>query len=154
MRKNRNDKGFSLIEMIVASIILSLAVVSICAVSTKSMTAVKSNREYEVAWDLLDRQMTMIDYVGIEEFLNQGQMSGQLGGGDSDGNSGAMHYWSVKCEEGEYNYLYNVQVTISWGAENAMRSITAATVLNGVGTEIVEEEGSEGQPAGGAEGGR
>ena len=142
-----NNKGFSLIEMIVASIILSLAVVSICTVSTKSMTAVKSNREYETAWDLLDRQLTVIDYAGIEEFINQGQMSGHFGDEETEGT----HYWSVKCEEGEYDYLYNLELTIMWGPENAPSSVSVQTVLNGTGVELEEEEesedGSEGQPA-------
>jgi prepilin-type N-terminal cleavage/methylation domain-containing protein len=148
MKKTRNNKGFSLIEMIVASIILSLAVVSICAVSTKSMTAVKSNREYEIAWDLLDRQLTIIDYAGIEEFINEGQMSGHFGDEESEGT----HYWSAKCEEGEYDYLYNLELTVVWGPENAPSSISLSTVLNGTGSEIEEEEeesegGGEGQPA-------
>jgi prepilin-type N-terminal cleavage/methylation domain-containing protein len=148
MRNSRNNKGFSLIEMIVASIILSMAVVSICAVSTKSMTSVRSNRDYEVAWDLLDRQLTIIDYTGIEEFINEGQMSGQFGEESSSG----LHYWSAKCEEGEYDYLYNLELTISWGPENAMRSISVSTVLNGTGVVMEEEEEPEeggGQPAGG-----
>ncbi|MBW8016815.1 MAG: prepilin-type N-terminal cleavage/methylation domain-containing protein [Planctomycetes bacterium] len=143
----RNNKGFSLIEMIVASIILSLAVVAVCAVSTKSMTAVRSNRDYEIAWDLLDRQLTMIDYFGIEEFINQGQMSGHFGDEDREGK----HYWSAKCEEGEYDYLYNLELTVMWGPENAPSSISVLTVLNGTGSEIEENEesegSSEGQPA-------
>ncbi|MCF7955630.1 MAG: prepilin-type N-terminal cleavage/methylation domain-containing protein [Phycisphaerae bacterium] len=151
MRDFRNNKGFSLIEMIVASIILSLAVVSVCAVSTKSMTAVRSNREYEIAWDLLDRQLTMIDYVGIEEFINQGQMEGHFGDEDSEGT----HYWSAKCEEGEYDYLYNLQLTVTWGSENAPRSISVSTALNGTGTATEEseeetpEEGGSGSNGGG-----
>jgi prepilin-type N-terminal cleavage/methylation domain-containing protein len=144
------NKGFSLIEMIVASIILSLAVVSICAVSTKSMTSVRSNRDHETAWDLLDRQFTFIDYMGIEEFINEGQMSGQFGDNESD----VTHYWSAKCEEGDYDYLYNLQLTISWGPENAMRSISASTVLNGTGSLIEEDEEEEESDQSGAEGGR
>jgi prepilin-type N-terminal cleavage/methylation domain-containing protein len=148
MNKFRNKKGFSLIEMIVASVILSFAVVTICAVSTKSMTAVKSNRDYEVAWDLMDKQLAIIDYAGIEEFINQGQMSGQFGDEDTPGT----HYWSIKYEEGDYDYLYNLELTVMWGPENAPRNISVMTVLNGTGTELAEEEaeeGSEGQPAAG-----
>jgi prepilin-type N-terminal cleavage/methylation domain-containing protein len=145
MRNSGNNKGFSLIEMIVASIILSLAVVSVCAVSTKSMTAVRSNREYEVAWDLLDRQLTMIDYFGIEEFINQGQMEGRFGDEETEGT----HFWSVKCEEGEYDYLYNVELSVTWGSDNAPRKISVSTVLNGVGTMIEEDEEETTEEGGG-----
>lgn len=149
MRKSKNNKGFSLIEMIVASIVLSLAVVSICAVSTKSMTSVRSNRDYEVAWDLLDRQLTIIEYTGIEEFINEGQMTGQFGEGEGEGT----HYWSAKCAEGEYDYLYNLELSISWGADNAMRSISVSTMLNGTGIELVEDEKSEDDSGQASEGG-
>ena len=149
MKDLRNNRGFSLVEMIVASIILSLAVVSICAVSTKSMTAVRSNREYEIAWDLLDRQLTIIDYVGIEEFLEEGQMQGQFG----DEEEGIVHYWSAKCEQGDYDYLYNLDVTLSWGPKNAPRKISVSTVLNGTGAQIEDEEESE-QDQPGTEGSR
>jgi len=150
MRNSGNNKGFSLIEMIVASIILSLAVVSVCAVSTKSMTAVRSNREYEVAWDLLDRQLTLIDYAGVEEFINQGQMEGHF----SDEETEGTHYWSAKCEEGEYDYLYNIELSVTWGPENAPRKISVSTVLNGVGTMIEEdEEETTEEDGGGSSGG-
>lgn len=154
MRKSGNNKGFSLIEMIVASIILSLAVVSICAVGTKSMTAVKFNREYEIAWDLLDRQLTIIDYAGIEEFINNGQMQGQFGGDDT----GVTHYWSAICEEGDYDYLYNLELTVMWGSETSPSSISISTVFNGTGIETTEESEDSSENANqdqpGPEGGR
>jgi len=136
MKRLRNNKGFSLIEMIVASIILSLAVVSICGLGTKSMTAVRSNRDYEVAWDLLDRQLTLIDYAGIEDFINQGQTTGHFG----DDESESTHLWAVKFEEGEYDSLYNVQLTVTWGSQRVPRSISVSTVINGSGAEIEEQD--------------
>ena len=139
MTKSNNRKGFSLIEMIVASIVLSLAVVSVCAVSTKSMAAVKSNRDYEVAWDLLDRQFTIIDYMGIEEFIEEEQLSGQFEGSEDE----IVHYWTAEYEEGEYDNLYNLDITISWGASNRLRSISASTILNGSGILSEEEEEEE-----------
>jgi len=134
-------KGFSLIEMIVASIILSLAVVTICAVSNKSMAAVRSNREYEDAWDLLDRQLMMIDYIGVEEFIEEGNMSGQFGSEGEEGQT--VHYWTVKHQEGEYDNLYRIDVTISWKSAGSIRSISASTILNGSGILQAEEEQEE-----------
>lgn len=137
MNETRNKTGFSLIEMIVASIILSLAVVSICAVSTKSMTNVRSNRDYEIAWDLLDRMLTEIDYKGIEEFIAQGQMSGQFG---SQEEGGAVHYWEADYEDGDYDNLYRLNLSISWGSAGRKRKITASTILNGSGMMFEDEE--------------
>lgn len=139
-------KGFSLIEVIVASIILSGAVVALCAVGNKSMTGVKRNRDYEVAWELVDRQLTMIDYIGIEEFIEMGQLDGQFGNEDEPG---PVHYWSVQAEEGDVDNIYDVRLTISWGSRTRPRSIAASTRFNGLGsleeTEESEEENQTGQ---------
>ncbi len=54
-------EGFSLIEMVIAAAILSGAVVVISTISTKSLLAVNRNIEYEQAWGILDRQLTLIE---------------------------------------------------------------------------------------------
>jgi prepilin-type N-terminal cleavage/methylation domain-containing protein len=136
-------KGFSLIEVVVASIILSGAVVALCAVGNKSMTGVKRNRDYEVAWELVDRQLTMIDYIGIEEFIEMGQLDGQFG---NDDGSGPVHYWSVQVEDGDVDNIYDVRLTISWGSKTRPRSLAASTRFNGLGSlEETEEENQTGQ---------
>ena len=138
----QSGKGFSLIEMIVASIILSGAVVALCAVGNKSMTGVKRNRGYEVAWELIDRQLTMIDYMGIEDFIEMARFDGQFG--DEDG-SGSVHYWSARIQEGASDNIYDVTLTISWGPETRRRSIAASTRFNGPGLLEETEEDQSGQ---------
>ena len=142
-------KGFSLIEVIVASVILSGAVVALCAVGNKSMTGVKRNRDYETAWELMDRQLTMIEYIGIEDFIETGQLEGQFGDEDE---SGPVHYWSAQLEEGDVGNIYDVRLTVSWGSKIRPRSIAASTRFNGPGlleeTEESEEENPESQENG------
>ena len=143
MRKadRKFGKGFSLIEVIVASIILSSAVVALCAVGNKSMTGVKRNRDYETAWEQIDRQLTMIEYIGIEEFIELGKLEGQFGDEDEPG---PVHYWSVQLEEGDLDNIYDVRLTVSWGSKTRSRSIAASTRFNGLGLlEETEEETEE-----------
>lgn len=131
-------KGFSLIEMIAAAVLLSTAVVTICAVGMHSMANIKLNRENELAWEVLDRQLTVIDYTGIEEFLEYGVTSGEVESPD-----GAIHYWEMAAEEGYSGNLYNVAISVSWGPWEHRRSVSAATVLNGTGIFVEEEETTE-----------
>ena len=128
MGRTTERKGFSLIEMLVASLLLSAAVVVLCAVGTRSMTGVKLNRQYETAWDLLDRQLTMIDYMGVDEFLEMRQMSGQF---DVEGVGGAAYRWEVEIEEGDLDNVYVVSLSISWGVAGRGGRVSASTVLNG-----------------------
>lgn len=131
----KNRKAFSLVEMIAAASLLSLAVVTICTISTKSMVGVKSNRKYEQAWDVLDKQLTMIDAMGIDAFLEVGQYDGQIG---SEETGEDIYFWNVSIEEEYESNLYNVSLSISWDSGNKRRSISASTLLNGA--EIADAE--------------
>lgn len=138
-------KGFSLIEVLVASLLLSAAVVVLCAVGTRSMTGVKLNRQYETAWDLLDRQLTMIDYMGVEEFIELRQMSGEFNVAGADE---AVYSWEAAIEEGQADNVYMVSVSISWGVPGRGGRVSAGTVLNGQevsqsSDETAEEEDNE-----------
>ena len=136
-RRTKNNSGFSLIEVVIAAVLLSMVVIVVCTLSTRSLTAVRSNREYEFAWELLDNQLTMIDSVGIENFIDAGQLSGSFGE-EEDKKSG--HYWQAWITEEEADNLYRVDVTVSW----THGSVSAATVLNGEGLLVdvnTEEDG-------------
>ena len=135
-RKAKNNSGFSLIEVVIAAVLLSMVVIVVCTLSTRSLTAVRSNREYEFAWDLLDNQLTMIDSVGIEDFIDAGQLSGGFG---EEENSDTGHLWQVWITEEEADNLYRVDITVSW----AHGSVSAATVLNGEGLLVEVDTGQD-----------
>lgn len=152
----KSEKAFSLVEVIVASVILSTAVVALCAVGNKSMTGVKRNREYEQAWALMDEQLTIISNLGIDQFLENDEFEGQIGEEedleaqpDEQVSQANTHYWMAQVQEGEADNIYEVRLTIFWGPENRPRSISAATRFNGQGlfeeTEDTEEENQDQQ---------
>ena len=131
-------KAFSLVETIVAAVILSGAVMAISAISTKSLRGIKLNREYELAWDLLDRQLTMIDYMGIETFIELGETSGEFT--EEDGGDG--YFWQVQTSLEEADYLYAVAIVVGWNSGTRPRQVSLITMLNGQGT-LEETEGQE-----------
>jgi prepilin-type N-terminal cleavage/methylation domain-containing protein len=133
-------KGFSLVEMIAASIILSSGVVTICALNTGSFTAVRTNRDRELAWELLDRQLTIIDCMGLDEFLELRQFSGEI---NLEGQSSTVYQWAAQLEEGINDNLYTITIALSWGPETRKHSIMASTVLNGTDDMTIEEEEPE-----------
>ena len=135
-RRAKNNSGFTLIEVVIAALLLSMVVIVVCTLSTRSLTAVRSNREYEFAWDLLDNQLTMIDSVGIENFVEAGQLSGGFG---EEEKSDTGHRWQVWITEEEADNLYRVDITVSW----AHGSVSAATVLNGEGLLVEVDTGED-----------
>jgi len=119
--------GFTLVETILASVILCGAVLALGAISTRCLSETRLNRQYEVAAALLDRQLTMIDYVGIEEFTELGQMEGEL----EEFEPG--YYWRVVTEPQGIDNLYQVSITVRWVERNRQHSISVDTMLNGKG---------------------
>ena len=117
-----------MIEMLVAALLLSGAVVVLCAVGTKSMIGVRLNRQHETAWGLLDRQFTMIDYIGVEEFIEMRQMSGEF---DMEAMGDVVYQWEAAVEQGQADNVYLVSIGVSWANAGRGGRISASTVLSG-----------------------
>lgn len=129
----RKAKGFTLVEVIAAAVILCGAVMLVGRVGTQAMTGTKLNRRYEMACSLVDRQLNLLDYVGIDAFIESGETTGQ-----SD-DLGYTFNWQVETEYQELDSLYSVKVTVSWLEGTRPYSITVETMFDGVAE---MEEGS------------
>ena len=127
-------KGFTLVESAVASTILCGAVLTVGAISTNSLRGVRLNRQYEIGASLIDKQLSLIDYVGIDEFIELGQMEG-----DFEDIEPAYH-WEVVTESMGIGNLYLVSVTVSWVERNRLYSISVDTRLNGTRAVLEIEE--------------
>ncbi len=110
-----------------ASTILSMGVIAVSAISTRSLSRVRLNREREVAWDLLDRQLTMIEYVGVDNFLRAGTLEGKF----SAVKNMPEYTWQIVLKEHEITGLIRVYAAVAWGEKSHRRQITAQTVMSG-----------------------
>ena len=126
MQIKRRKTGFTLVEIIVAGVILCAAVLALGAISTRSMHDTQLNRQYEQAILLVDRQFSVIDYMGIENFIEAGRMEG-----DFEDVKPAYH-WKVGAERGNIGSLYNVNVTVSWVELKRPHNVSADTMFNSV----------------------
>lgn len=133
MRAKRNKRGFTLVETITASVILCGAVLAVGAISTRSLGETRLNRQYEVAAALADRQLTMIDHIGVEVFIDSGQTEGDF----EEFEPG--YHWKVVTESQAIDNLYLVNITVSWVELKRPYSISVDTMLNGTGM-LVEAE--------------
>lgn len=116
--------GFNLVEAMVASVILSGAVLTLSAISTNALTDTRLNRHYEVAASLIEKQLNLIDYVGIDQFIEIGQTEGveELDPG---------YQWEVSTEYQGTDNLYIVVITVTWVERRRPYRITVQTMLNG-----------------------
>jgi prepilin-type N-terminal cleavage/methylation domain-containing protein len=129
MRMPRTDKrhsqGFTLVEVIAASVILSGAVMLVGSIGTQAMIGTALNRRYEMAASLIDKQLNLIDYLGIDAFIESGETEG-----DSEDFGFPLH-WQVETEDQEIDSLYLVRITVSWVERNRPYSITVDTLFDG-----------------------
>jgi len=125
MRAKTKRKGFTLVEVVAASIILCGAVMIVGTISTQALTGTHLNRRYEAAVSLADKQLSLIDYVGIDSIIEMGQLDGEYE------DAGCTYYWNVNTEYQGIDALYLVTLTVSWVDRNRPYSISVDTMLNG-----------------------
>lgn len=126
-------KGFTLVEVVASSIILCGAVMIVGAIGTQALTGTHINRRYEMAASLVDKQLSLIDYIGIDSIVEMGQAEGEYE------DSNYTYNWRIDTEYQEIDSLYLVTLTVSWVDRNRPYSISVDTMLNG---ETMTEESS------------
>ncbi len=132
-----NRKGFTLVETAVAGTILCGAVLTISAISTRAVSGTRINRQYEVAAALIDKQLSLIDYIGIDEFIDIGNMEGDF----NEIEPG--YHWQVVTEYQDIDSLYLVTITVSWVNHNHPYSLTVDTMLDGISIYITVDSETE-----------
>ncbi|UCG55815.1 MAG: hypothetical protein JSU70_13200 [Phycisphaerales bacterium] len=135
-RARRNRKGFNLVETVVASVILSGAVVTVAAISTRSLSNTRLNRQYETAASIVERQLRLIDVAGIDTFIETDQTEGEY----LEFEPG--YHWQVETQYEELDSLYLVTVTVTWVEGKRAHSISVDTRLDGVSL-YAEVEGGQ-----------
>ena len=135
MITKHNNKGFTLIETILACVILCASVLTLGAISTRSLITVRLNRQYETAAALAERQLILIDYIGIQDFIMMGQLEGDFE------QLELSYHWQVSTRQIDIDNLYEVQITVDWTERNHNYDVSVCTRLNG--TKALEDTGQQ-----------
>jgi len=151
IRQKRHMAGFSLVEALAAGTILSLTVLGVIASSSRSVSITRSNRQYETAASLIERQLSMIDFMGIDEFIDAGRLEGDFEEYEPP------YHWEVETEYLDVDSLYQVTIRVTWLDRKRPYSLTVDTMLNGeslaIETESETGEGADSQASSGGGGG-
>ena len=126
MRSAKHEKkGFTLVEVIASSVILCAAVMIVGSIATRALIGTRLNRRYETAAALADKQLGLIDYVGIDSVSELGELEGELE------EAGETYHWQIETEYQEIDNLYLVKATISWVEANRPYSLIVDTMFDG-----------------------
>jgi general secretion pathway protein I len=145
--RNRKSKrsGFTLIEMIVATLLLAIAVVgALAAYAAATQSAATSERLHTVAL-LAQRRLTELEL-----------QSDTLSGGEQQGDFGENYpeyRWKQIVEPTEYQDLYKVTLAIQWGSQNGPRERTFTTFIRSDQNEVPQPPTDTSATGTGANGG-
>ena len=125
IEKPSGQNGFSLVETIIASVILSGSVLALGTISSNAVRDIRVNRHRQAAASLINRQFTLIDHVGIDRFIEEGQTEGVY----EDAEPG--YVWRVATDYQGIDGLYAVTITVTWLEGTHPQQLSAQTMLNG-----------------------
>ena len=122
--RRTRQAGFNLVETIVASMILSGAVLALGSISTNALVATRLNQHYKTAASVIERQLGLIDFMGIDQFIEIGQAEGMV----EEYEPG--YRWAVATEYEGTDNVYVVTITVTWLEGRRPYQISAQTMLN------------------------
>lgn len=125
--KTAKRSGFTLVEVIAASALLAGGVVVVAAITSRSLDTLRLNTEYARAWEVMDRQLTIFQYIGIDTVVQKGITQGDFTEGDT-----AFH-WSATIADEPYDKLKRVEISVAWVKGSKPRSISATAMFDGTG---------------------
>jgi len=143
MRRTSKTSGFSLVETLVAGTILSGSVLAILAASTSFIGTTRLNRQYERAASLVEKQFSLIDFIGIDDFIDSGEQEG------ISEEYETAYSWQVENEYQDLDGLYRLTMTVTWVDRGRPRRLIVETMLNGESLVVEEEEGETDSGGGG-----
>ena len=125
----RSRRGFALLDVIIASIILGISIAAIIGLTGRSLAAQKTGEELQIAAMLADEQLALVVARGPDNYAQRFSVSG------SCPDPFKTYQYNIAFSGGSGNEVYRVAVTISWGSNGVigtgarMRSVTFETMI-------------------------
>ena len=118
-------RGFTIVEALVAGVILALSAVALGATVSHCMRSLTLARDYQRAAELLDETFTKIDIIGPAQLYYEGPTEGICR------EPHERFTWQATIDPRTEGSLYEVTVRISWpNPAGGSRHVEAQTLLN------------------------
>lgn len=120
----RARKGFLLIEAVVGTIVLGIALAVIVGLAGRSIGAQREGESLQIAAMLADEQLSNILVFGVDQYSSRFRTRGQCEA------PYANYAFELKFTGGQGLEPYRVTCTISWTSGRTPRSIAVETLMS------------------------
>lgn len=124
LRRHHRLAGFTLIETLVAGIILAMAVAVMGTTLSHAYISLADAKDESRAAVLLDDLLTKIDLIGPARIASEGPREGTFDGADD------RFSWSTDISNRPQGHLYEVTAVVSWRYGAKIKSVRIQTYLN------------------------
>jgi len=124
--------GFTLIEMIVATLILALAIVGALSVISNSTRAVESGERLQTAALLAQNKLTELELQTTN--MTSGEQQGDFG------EEYPTYRWRTMTDTTEFEKLFKVTLIVSWGENTGGNEREFVTYLRNDTDQTPEEQ--------------
>ncbi|GMU23582.1 MAG: hypothetical protein AMXMBFR13_36600 [Phycisphaerae bacterium] len=114
----------TLVEVLVASILLGVGVVGLLSAATMGMRNQQRTEQRAAAMWLAQEKMAEIDRMGAHVWMLAQPDNGSEPRGD------VVFNWTTQIEQHSVGELFTVQVEVSWSVPGGGGSVQVATLLN------------------------
>ena len=117
---NRATAGYSLVELVAAIAIFSLAVTSVLALFSACLQATSASLSYTHAVTLAEK---ILEETALEGDFTPGSDSGDFG------EDFPRHSWETETESCEQEGLYQIRVVVKWNEQGREREYALTTLV-------------------------
>ena len=114
---HQSNKGFSLLEVIVALAVLAIGIAGVLRVFSSSIAAVKAADSYSTAAMLANRVATELDQ---ESSLESGTQSGSF-------DDHSDYSWEANIGSSDDNDMIRILIVVRWGETSNKKSFSMVT---------------------------
>jgi type II secretion system protein I len=128
-KEHKSNRGFTLLETLVALAILAMGVVGVLGAFSSSMRATKEAELYSQASNLAAQVAAQLDR---EETVSAGELSGTF-------EDTPAFSWVATVEEADSNNLMRTTITVTWGTDTNPKNFDMVICLHPQGESTAQD---------------